>query len=270
VSKFSTIAVYALMIEPYTNHSTLRIHVQFISLLISLLISLRRADSPLTKIIFVPLSLAIIIPTLNEAAYIKNTLTHVQQLGADACLVVDGGSHDHTAEMAEQHPCSPIVLRVRGGRAAQLNAAVRHLTQDVVVVLSADCRLSADAIPAIRQAVEHGFLAGCLRLRHAQQSPLMRLSDALAGLRARFTRGGYADQAPFFLRAAAAYYGFRAVGPYDTAELGQRVSKFRNPHSFAVLHARVVTSTRHWQRYGFVRGTIIHQRHRLWHWLNNS
>jgi glycosyltransferase involved in cell wall biosynthesis len=217
----------------------------------------------------VPLSLALIIPTLNEAASIKKTLTHVQYLGADACVVVDGGSCDRTATLAEQHPSSPTVLRVHGNRAAQLNAAVRYLTHDIVVVLSADCRLSRHALPAIRRAVERGAMAGCLRLRHAQRHPLIGFSDVLAGLRARFTCGGYADQAPFFLRAAAAYCGFRAFGPYDTAELGQRVSKINNAGSFAVLHQSVIASTRHWQRYGFLRGTIIHQRHRLRHWLNH-
>jgi glycosyltransferase involved in cell wall biosynthesis len=209
-------------------------------------------------------SLAIIIPTLNEATHIAHTLTHVASLDADFCVVVDGGSHDNTAHVAQQHPSTPMVLSVSGGRAAQLNAAVARVTQDIVLILSADCRMSRSALHAIRHTIQRGVIAGCLRMRHSTQHVIAHLSDVIAGLRAGIIRGGYADQAPFFLRRAAQQFGFRELGTYDTADLGQRLSKYG---TFSVLPATVIASSRYWHQWGLFRGTLLHQKKRLRHWL---
>jgi glycosyltransferase involved in cell wall biosynthesis len=212
-----------------------------------------------------PLTIAIIMPVLNEAAYIASTLTHIQQLsGWQSCVVVDGGSQDGTCDIAQQHPLHPHVLSISGGRAAQLNAALAHVSSDVVVLIGADCRLSRATFSAIRRAISHGAVAGCLRLRNATRHPLFRWQDHWARLRSHWTTGAYIDQAPFFVCHFARRLGFRDLGSYDTADLGRRLNKHR---SITIVPATVVASCRHWRQFGFFGGTWKHQRQRLRHWF---
>jgi glycosyltransferase involved in cell wall biosynthesis len=212
-------------------------------------------------------TIAIIIPALNEASSIAGALTHVQHLsGWHECLVTDGGSDDHTCVIARAHPLRPRVITALGGRASQLNVALNHVTSDVVVILSVDCRFSHRALEAIRYAVAEGAVAGCLRLRNATSNILFRVHDHWARLRTRWTTGAYVDQAPFFVRQLAQKHGFRPLAGYDTADLGRRVS---NGRALPVINASVVASCRHWHRHGLWRGTWMHQRLRLRYWFQH-
>ena len=212
-------------------------------------------------------TVAIIIPALNEAAGITAALTHVQNLsGWHECLVTDGGSDDLTTAIAHAHPLRPRVITALGGRATQLNVAMNHVTSDVVVILSVDCRLGHHALVAIRRAVAQGAVAGCLRLRNASNKLLFRVHDHWARLRAHWTNGAYVDQAPFFVRPLAQKYRFRPLAGYDTADLGRRVN---NGRALLVINASVVSSCRHWHRHGLWRGTWMHQQLRLQYWYRH-
>lgn len=212
-------------------------------------------------------TIGIVIPTLNECALLPGLLDHLVRLsGWNEVLISDGGSRDGTLACAQNHPLAPRVLATNGGRAAQLNHAFAAIRSDAILVLGADLRPHATALPCIHRALAAGVVAGCLRLHHSQRSLWFRWQDAWSRLRATWTAGAYLDQAPFFVRSVAlAAGGFRAVGGYDTADLGRRLAK---PGTFRPLSAPVVASCRHWQHHGFVRGTLIHQRHRLRHFLS--
>ena len=214
-------------------------------------------------------TIGIVIPTRDERTLLPGLLAHLARLGGwHEVLVSDGGSRDGTPVCARRHPLAPRVLETTGGRAAQLNAAFAAMNSDVVVVLGADLRPHTTALSAIRQATVDGALAGCLRLRHSRRTPLFRWQDAWSRLRATWTAGAYLDQAPFFdRRAALAIGGFRAVGPYDTADLCRRLAGHRGLH---LTPAPVVASCRHWQQHGFWRGTLIHQHRRLQHLLGSA
>ncbi len=212
-------------------------------------------------------TIAIIIPALNEADSIAAALTHVQNLsGWHECLVTDGGSDDLTRVIACAHPLRPRVITALGGRATQLNVALNHVTSDVVVILSVDCRLGRHALMAIRHAVAQGAVAGCLRLHNSSSRFLFRVHDHWARLRARWTNGAYVDQAPFFLRALALKHRFRQLAGYDTADLGRRMNQGR---TLPVINSSVVASCRHWHRHGLWRGTWMHQQLRLRYWYRH-
>src|SRR5438477_10671270 len=85
--------------------------------------------------------LSIIVPTLNEADGIVAQLSALQALrrrGSEV-IVVDGGSSDDTAALAE--PLADRVISARRGRGSQMNAGASRARGDVLLFLHADTRL---------------------------------------------------------------------------------------------------------------------------------
>lgn len=95
--------------------------------------------------------LSVIIPTLNESAHIELLLSDLQSqsLKALEVIVVDGGSTDETPAIVKAFSTAQpqLCLRVltsKKGRGNQLNAGASHASNDWLLFLHADCRLSSD------------------------------------------------------------------------------------------------------------------------------
>lgn len=103
-------------------------------------------------------NIAVVVPVRNEAPLIAAKLADL--LGADypadrvTTVVVDGGSTDATAalvEAARANRAGLELVRVAGarGKAEQLNAALRRVRQEVVVVTDVDTALDPACIRAL-------------------------------------------------------------------------------------------------------------------------
>ncbi|MGL5079475.1 MAG: glycosyltransferase [Waterburya sp.] len=72
--------------------------------------------------------ISIIIPVLNEARVIKQTLEQLTQYSEIEIIVVDGGSQDETVAIAEQRQSLiaqqtvKVITVIGKGRAGQMNA----------------------------------------------------------------------------------------------------------------------------------------------------
>ena len=101
----------------------------------------------LHSLFFIPVSyltmkVSVIIPTLNEAALIAQTIGQVRAERPHEIIVVDGGSSDGTlaaARVADQ------VVEAARGRALQMNAGAARATGDILLFLHADCELERGA-----------------------------------------------------------------------------------------------------------------------------
>lgn len=83
------------------------------------------------------LAISVIIPALNEAESIGWVLEAIPPGLVDEIVVVDGGSSDHTAEIARAHGCRVIEQLQRGyGRACATGVAAAR--GEMVVFLDAD------------------------------------------------------------------------------------------------------------------------------------
>jgi len=213
-------------------------------------------------------NLGVVIPTLQERAWIPGCLDHLAGIGVPV-LVADGGSVDGTADIAAGHPTRPAVLTVCGGRHRQLNAALERLDVTWVLVLPADGRLLPGAAERLTGAcAQLPGAAACLDMWPDDRTWLHRLRSRWSALRSHMTGGAYLDQAPIFhRRSVLAAGGFRARGAYDSADLGWRL---RHLGPFTVLNEPVVVSCREYRRLGFWKATWHHQRVRVWHLLTRS
>jgi rSAM/selenodomain-associated transferase 2 len=96
------------------------------------------------------LSVSIIIPTLNEAAYLARTLRCLAQLDPPATdiIVVDGGSVDDTLAIA-QVPWVKVLAAPQAMRSVQMNLGAQAATGEVLCFLHADTLVPDDLIAVI-------------------------------------------------------------------------------------------------------------------------
>jgi rSAM/selenodomain-associated transferase 2 len=196
--------------------------------------------------------ISIIIPALNEAAGIGDTLAALQPLrsrGHDV-IVVDGGSEDGTPELAR--PLADRVIAAPRGRASQMNAGAAEARGDVVLFLHADTVLPEDADRIVLEGLATTrLLWGRFDVRIAGRHPLLPVVAWLMNLRSRMTGVATGDQAIFawreaFLRAG----GFPPLPLMEDVALARALGDFSRP---LCLAERVTTSGRRWESRGVLR-----------------
>jgi rSAM/selenodomain-associated transferase 2 len=102
--------------------------------------------------------ISVIIPTLNEAGNILQTIESVRQQDRGAEIIVaDGGSVDGTPEIVRS---DARVIHSPRGRAVQMNAGARCAAGDVLLFLHGDSRLAPGAVAKMRQALDNPLIAG--------------------------------------------------------------------------------------------------------------
>lgn len=207
------------------------------------------------------MQLSIIVPALDEAACIGDTLVALASLRARGCevLLVDGGSIDGTPDIAA--PLCDRVLSAPRGRAAQMNAGAAAANGDALLFLHADTRLPPGADTAVAGALAAGAGWGRFDVRLDGRHILLPLVAALMNLRSRLSGIATGDQAMFvrstlFLDLG----GFATLPLMEDVELSRRLRARGRP---ACLRLQVTTSARRWQRHGVLRTIVLMWRLRL-------
>jgi rSAM/selenodomain-associated transferase 2 len=209
---------------------------------------------------------SVVIPTLNEAGVIVDTLRSLQPMRAAGHEVVvsDGGSVDATVERAR--PLADRVISVRPGRAGQMNAGAAASSGDVLLFLHADTLLPPGADRLVRDAVSRpGARWGRFDVRLSGRSVLFRVIEAGISWRSRLTGIASGDQAIFVRRVAFDDVGgFNEMPLMEDLDLSRRLKALAPP---VCLRARVVTSSRRWEERGIVRTVLLMWRLRLAYYL---
>ena len=207
--------------------------------------------------------LAVIIPVVNEATSIQSALARLQSMRARGArvIVVDGGSTDTTAAIAE--PYTDGVLHSTRGRAQQMNVGAKaaiNLGADVLLFLHADSALPDSADLLIDTALHTtGRVWGRFDVRIDGPRTLSVVS-AMMNLRSRLTGICTGDQAIFVSRSAfERLTGFAPIALMEDIEFSKRAKRLSRP---ATVSTRVVTSGRRWQRHGIWRTIVLMWRFR--------
>jgi len=213
-----------------------------------------------------PVPLSIVVPTLNEAGAIAETLAALQPLRARGCevIVADGGSADATVALAR--PLADAVVPSGAGRARQQNAGAAVATGDVLLFLHADTRLPGDADRLVADGLRRtGRGWGRFDVRLTGRHPVLRVIERMMNLRSRLTGIATGDQAIFVRRDR-----FREAGGFPDIPLMEDVAlskalKRRGPP--LCLRETVTTSSRRWDERGVYRTMVLMWRLRLDWWL---
>ena len=198
-------------------------------------------------------SVSIVIPALNEAEGIGNSVQRALALKPEEVIVVDGGSSDETFERARA--AGATVLSSPMGRSRQQNLGARQSSGEVVLFLHADCWLAPGSLTQVEEALSDSkVLCGAFRQAIEAEGRLYRLLERGNALRVRLWRLPYGDQGLFFRREFFERLGgFPEVALMEDWLLMRRARKMTRP---VLLPGPLHAGARRWQRHGVLRQTV--------------
>ncbi len=191
------------------------------------------------------MNISVIIPALNEAERIRDTLLAI---GAQAppfeMIVVDGGSEDETVLQASE---MARVVSSDPGRATQMNRGAEEAIGDVLLFLHADTHLPPQGLDAIRSALsDPSAEAGAFRLAFDHWTPLLRFYSYCT----RFSLPSlcFGDRGLFIRKSV-----FKEMGGFAPVPLFEDLDMTRRLYargSFRFLPEYVTTAARRFEQNG--------------------
>jgi rSAM/selenodomain-associated transferase 2 len=201
------------------------------------------------------MKLSIIIPTLNEADGIAETLSALtrQTRASVEIIVADGGSVDRTPALAR--PYADTIVTDSPGRAAQMNRGAAVAGGDVLLFLHADTRLPDHFVDAIEAGLAGGGHDwGYFDIELSGRQWIFRVIETLINVRTGLTAIASGDQALFMRRDCFVRLGgFPDIKLMEDIALSRRLKRLSRP---ARIRQRATTSSRRWQERGIAR-TIV-------------
>lgn len=203
------------------------------------------------------IEISVIVPTLNAAQTLARTLDALglQRPGlVKEVVIADGGSDDETVRLAENFGCR--VVHASKGRGTQLRCGAAAASQDWLLFLHADTRMSADWVSALSEFVGRGAAersAGVFRLKLDDERRRARLLEFMVAMRVRLFAIPYGDQGLFISRQLYDEVGgFSEIPLMEDVDIIRRIGRRR----LTILPADAVTSADRYRRGGYLRRSI--------------
>lgn len=201
-------------------------------------------------------AISIIIPALNEEAFLTNTLAGIPQDPDLEVIVVDGGSRDKTRELARAAGAG--LVSSLPGRARQMNTGARTARGRVLLFLHADTRLPLGFQDQVGRILSGpGVAAGAFQLSLTPPLPGLKIIERLANWRSKALQLPYGDQALFL--EAALFHSLGGYAEWPIMEDLDLIQRLRRCGRIAIAPIPVVSSSRRWQDEGIWKRTWKNQ-----------
>ncbi len=203
-----------------------------------------------------PDGISVIIPALNEAHNIADTMASIGHEKNREVIVVDGGSIDNTISIART--LGAKVIQGSSPRFRQMNQGADAASKDILLFLHADTLLPENFDRHVLCALMHpGVSAGAFELRIDSPVPSLRFVERVTNWRSRCLKMPYGDQAIFmFSKVFHEMGGFPNIPIMEDFEL---IRRLRKKGDVVTLPQPVTTSSRRWLNHGVLKTTLINQ-----------
>ncbi len=200
--------------------------------------------------------ISVIIPTLNEAGNIKETIISSQFSNNVEIIVVDGGSKDETLFIAKSLNVKVLISSL--GRANQMNVGAMAASGEILLFLHADTRLPTNFEEMMRTTLaKPGIVAGAFALRINAPNWGLRLVELGVKWRSHLWQMPYGDQGIFLTKDVFGQVGnFPQIPIMEDFEL---IRKLKTMGKIYLLPTPVITSPRRWLKKGIIQTTILNQ-----------
>lgn len=199
--------------------------------------------------------ITVVIPAYNEEKVLPGTLTALfEQSGEFEVILVDGGSSDHTCDVARAS-ADVRLLTAPKGRALQMNAGAKQARGEWLLFLHADTVLPDGAIQRLND-MEHDqtIQAGGFMHRFSGDDWRLRCISFLDNFRCLRSRIIYGDQALFVRRTL-----FEKLGGFPNQPILEDVAfceQLIRRTIPLILSPPVVTDARKFLKMGVVRSFV--------------
>lgn len=200
--------------------------------------------------------ISIIIPAFNEEKQIGKIVSYVldhSEVKNTDVLVVDGGSTDKTAQVAEKAGAR-VVFAPQKGRARQMNYGAKQARGEWLYFLHADTEPPLDFVKHIQQKMQLGYKCGCFRLKFDDSHPALRFYAWFTKFDWDVFRFG--DQSLFVEKAL-----FCKIDGFDenlrVMEDQEIIKRLKTHAQFCIIEKSVITSARKYQQFGVFRLQLI-------------
>lgn len=217
------------------------------------------------------MDIAVIIPVLNEQKALAALLPELLSLGFEEVIIVDGGSWDHTADVARTICQSAPDVHTRiihgpRGRASQMNTGAALANSDILVFLHADTQLPHNARQVVANAMDDPrCVGGRFDVRFPRDTGYAWMVSRLMNLRSRWSGIFTGDQTMFVRRSVFEELGgFADIPLMEDIEFSRRLKRVG---TIVSLRAKVITSFRRWEQHGPLRTIVAMWTLRAWYWL---
>lgn len=203
-------------------------------------------------------SITVIIPTLNEAEILPQTLDILAGFPSVSVTVVDGGSSDATTEIASQAGVH-LISGNSTNRATQLNRGAAQSDADILLFLHADTTLNKEAFTNLIDAfaADTELAAGGFARFFDSPSKVLKLTCLMSQWRSRNFGVFLGDQAMFVRREV-----FTELGGFDeTFTIGEdldfAVRLREKGYKTTCITPPILSSARRFQKRGPLLQSLI-------------
>jgi glycosyltransferase involved in cell wall biosynthesis len=118
----------------------------------------------------------IVVPVLNEEAYIDELFARMTRIGHDdALILVDNASSDATVDCIRRYPQAQLVRHTRNeGYGASIRHGIAAGHADLVVIIDGDLEYPPESIPALLAALAQHPVVYCSRFLGARPPEMSR------------------------------------------------------------------------------------------------
>ena len=222
------------------------------------------ASARLDSALMDPMQLSIIMPVLNEAAAIRETLEALQRFrrAGHEVILVDGGSTDGTREAATD--LYDQWVAASPGRAGQMNAGAEQARGNLLLFLHADTVLSEETPEWLDRFWRSDRGWGRFDVRLSGNRRLFRVIAFFMNTRSRLTGICTGDQAQFVRHALFERLGgFAPLPLMEDVAFSRRLKQYSRPFC---VPSPVVTDSRRWEANGPWRTIVLMWRLRWDYW----